>query len=128
MNVSSRRRKKATAKHLIERYFRQLTDGCGNEDCTNEFCASCQHFRPVDKNSAAVKALELYKVNAKLCGPQKKDLDPDQPETSTNGFRPEFNRMTSEDLFPTKEAFSGVERFRLLLLGLQSIYGHLLLF
>ncbi|XP_030227892.1 ubiquitin-protein ligase E3A isoform X1 [Gadus morhua] len=100
--------KKATAKHLIERYFRQLTDGCGNEDCTNEFCASCQRFRPVDKNSAAVKALELYKVNAKLCSPQKKDLDPDEHESSTNGYRPEFNRMTSSDLFPTKEAFSDV--------------------
>ncbi|KAK0145980.1 Ubiquitin-protein ligase E3A [Merluccius polli] len=102
--------KKATAKHLIERYFRQLTDGCGNEECTNELCASCRHFRPVDKNSAAVKALELYKVNAKLCSPQKKDPDPDQPQTSTNGIRPEFNRMMSDDLdlFPAKEPFSDV--------------------
>ncbi|XP_061540410.1 ubiquitin-protein ligase E3A [Phycodurus eques] len=58
---------RSAAKNLIERYFRQLTDGCGNDDCDNEFCASCRHFRPLDKNAAAVRALELYKVNAKLC-------------------------------------------------------------
>uniref|UniRef100_A0A3Q1B6R8 Ubiquitin-protein ligase E3A n=1 Tax=Amphiprion ocellaris TaxID=80972 RepID=A0A3Q1B6R8_AMPOC len=57
----------ATAKHLIERYFRQLTEGCGNGNCTNEFCASCRDFRPLDSNSAAAKALELFKINAKLC-------------------------------------------------------------
>lgn len=58
---------KSAAKTLIERYFRQLTDGCGNGSCTNEFCASSQNFKPLDKNSAAVKALELFKNNAKLC-------------------------------------------------------------
>ncbi|KAG7262513.1 hypothetical protein CRUP_000004 [Coryphaenoides rupestris] len=65
-----------------------MTDGCGNESCTNQFCASCRHFLPVDKNSAAVKALELYKVNAKLCGPHKKDPDPD-PDPDPD--RPETN-------------------------------------
>ncbi|KAJ0032142.1 hypothetical protein NQD34_002223 [Periophthalmus magnuspinnatus] len=58
---------KSAAKTLIERYFRQLTDGCGNGSCTNEFCASSQNFKPLDKNAAAVKALELFKNNAKLC-------------------------------------------------------------
>ncbi|XP_061636439.1 ubiquitin-protein ligase E3A isoform X2 [Phyllopteryx taeniolatus] len=58
---------RSAAKNLIERYFRQLTDGCGNDDCDNEFCASRRRFRPLDKNAAAVRALELYKVNAKLC-------------------------------------------------------------
>ncbi|XP_061593598.1 ubiquitin-protein ligase E3A-like [Cololabis saira] len=58
---------KVTAKKLIERYFQQLTEGCGNSNCTNEVCASCQDFQPLDSNSAAAKALELFKVNAKLC-------------------------------------------------------------
>ncbi|XP_057696873.1 ubiquitin-protein ligase E3A [Corythoichthys intestinalis] len=58
---------RSTAKNLIERYFRQLTEGCGNDDCDNEFCASCRHFRPLDKNMAAVRAVRLCKSNAKLC-------------------------------------------------------------
>lgn len=32
--------KRASAKKLIERYFYQLTDGCGNSNCDSEFCAS----------------------------------------------------------------------------------------
>ncbi|MEE6470515.1 hypothetical protein FKM82_008991 [Ascaphus truei] len=62
-------RKRAAAKHLIERYYHQLTEGCGNETCTNEFCASCPTFLRMDNNAAAIKALDLYKVNAKLCDP-----------------------------------------------------------
>ncbi|XP_072293818.1 ubiquitin-protein ligase E3A-like [Eucyclogobius newberryi] len=58
---------KSAAKTLIERYFRQLTDGCGNASCTNECCASSQNFEPLDKNAAAIKSLELFKNNAKLC-------------------------------------------------------------
>ncbi|XP_071373683.1 ubiquitin-protein ligase E3A [Centroberyx affinis] len=103
--------KRATAKHLIERYFRQLTDGCGNGNCTNEFCASCCDFQPVDSNSAAVKALELFKINAKLCDPHpsKKESGALHPDTSANGIRPNFsNTMSDKDLFPTKEDFADV--------------------
>lgn len=32
--------KRAAAKKLIERYFYQLTDGCGNPHCDNKYCAS----------------------------------------------------------------------------------------
>lgn len=32
--------KRAAAKKLIERYFYQLTDGCGDPNCSNENCAS----------------------------------------------------------------------------------------
>lgn len=32
--------KRAAARRLIERYFYQLTDGCGNPACDNEHCAS----------------------------------------------------------------------------------------
>ncbi|XP_036971308.1 ubiquitin-protein ligase E3A [Acanthopagrus latus] len=75
---------RAAAKHLIERYFRQLTDGCGNGACTNEFCASCCDFRPLDNNAAAAKALELFKINAKLCNPNpsKKESDSSADENS----------------------------------------------
>ena len=32
--------KRAAAKKLIERYFYMLTEGCGNDNCTNVNCAS----------------------------------------------------------------------------------------
>lgn len=72
-------RKRAAAKHLIEHYFLQLTEGCGNADCKNEFCASCPDFRPLDNNAAAVKALELFKINAKLCRPPPLKKESDTP-------------------------------------------------
>ncbi|KAM9828868.1 ubiquitin-protein ligase E3A-like [Syngnathus typhle] len=68
-NPEASRMKRAAAKHLIERYYHQLTEGCGNELCSNSWCASSSGFRRMDNNAAAVKALELYKVNAKLCDP-----------------------------------------------------------
>uniref|UniRef100_A0A673U6H2 Ubiquitin-protein ligase E3A n=1 Tax=Suricata suricatta TaxID=37032 RepID=A0A673U6H2_SURSU len=68
-DIEASRMKRAAAKHLIERYYHQLTEGCGNEACTNEFCASCPTFLRMDNNAAAIKALELYKINAKLCDP-----------------------------------------------------------
>ncbi|XP_053177880.1 ubiquitin-protein ligase E3A [Scomber japonicus] len=98
---------RTTAKHLIERYFRQLTDGCGNGNCTNEFCASCCDFQPLDKNTAAVKALELFKINAKLCDPHsyKRELDPD---SGTNRSALLDSKMSDMDLSPSKENFSDV--------------------
>ncbi|XP_046893041.1 ubiquitin-protein ligase E3A-like [Hypomesus transpacificus] len=90
--------KKATAKHLIERYFRQLTEGCGNGDCTNTFCASCLDFQPVDSNTAAVRALELCKINAKLCDrhPSDKENDGAHPDDGANGIHPALTRSDSE--------------------------------
>ncbi|KAM9820047.1 ubiquitin-protein ligase E3A-like [Neosynchiropus ocellatus] len=68
-NPEASRMKRAAAKHLIERYYHQLTEGCGNDSCSNSWCASSVVFSRMDNNAAAVKALELYKVNAKLCDP-----------------------------------------------------------
>lgn len=62
-------RKRAAAKHLIERYYHQLTEGCGNDSCSNAWCSSSRGSHRLDNNAAAVKALELYKINAKLCDP-----------------------------------------------------------
>nr|CAD7264827.1 unnamed protein product [Timema shepardi] len=38
--VESETMKRASAKKLIERYFYQLVDGCGNTNCDNQHCAS----------------------------------------------------------------------------------------
>lgn len=80
-------RKRAAAKHLIERYYHQLTEGCGNESCSNSWCASSFGFSRMDNNAAAVKALELYKVNAKLCDPHpsKKGTASAYLESSAHG-------------------------------------------
>lgn len=103
--------KRAAAKHLIERYFRQLTDGCGNGACTNEFCASCHAFQPLDSNLAAARALELFKINAKLCNlhPGKREPEAAAPALSeTSGSENSFveREMSSAELFPLKEDFS----------------------
>lgn len=111
-------RKRAAAKHLIERYYHQLTEGCGNEACTNEACGSSPGFRRMDNNAAAIKALELYKNNAKLCDPHpsKKGASSAFPENSAKGahnFSACSNgKMNHKDLPPTREDFRG--RYRTL--------------
>jgi len=62
-------RKRSAAKELIERYYYQLTVGCGEADCTNECCASSSCFRlqGLDSNAAAAHALELFKSRSPLC-------------------------------------------------------------
>ncbi|XP_029356610.1 ubiquitin-protein ligase E3A isoform X1 [Echeneis naucrates] len=100
---------RATAKHLIERYFQQLTEGCGNGNCTNEFCASSCDFRPLDNNAAAAKALELFKINAKLCPqPSKKEVDTSHPGSSADKSTQLDLKMSDMDLNSTKEDFSDV--------------------
>ncbi|XP_072040522.1 ubiquitin-protein ligase E3A-like [Amphiura filiformis] len=59
---------KRAAAQLIERYFFQLVEGCGNPSCANNDCASSGHSaRPLSRNEAAAKALELFKSKAALC-------------------------------------------------------------
>jgi len=63
-------RKRAAAKKLIERYYIQLTSGCGEAHCGNDLCASseCFRFSGLDSNAAAAKALELFQSRSQLCG------------------------------------------------------------
>jgi len=58
-----------------------LTEGCGDAACANAWCASSPSFRRTDNNAAAVKALELYKANAKLCDPH-----PSKKGTMTSAY------------------------------------------
>lgn len=103
-------RNRATAKHLIERYFRQLTEGCGNGNCTNEFCASCCDFQPLDNNSAAAKALELFKTNAKLCDPHSSKKESDSsPNRNT-----ELDSEMSNTELCSEEDFSGTVKLTLI--------------
>lgn len=69
-------RKRAAAKQLIEAYYFQLTDGCGNSDCSNDSCASSPGFtfKDRDKNKLAVEAIDLFKKKAKLCQNQRRKI------------------------------------------------------
>lgn len=59
--------KRAIAKQLIERYFYQLTEGCGNSDCDNQNCASSGKVRNLTPNQAAAQAIQLFSQEARLC-------------------------------------------------------------
>lgn len=102
-------RKRAAAKHLIERYYHQLTEGCGNESCSNSWCASSLGFNRMDNNAAAVKALELYKVNAKLCDPHpsKKGTASAYLESSTHSNSACSNRKLKQDFHSVRDNFKG---------------------
>lgn len=67
--IHSGDRMRQTAANLIGLYYHQLTEGCGEKDCANEFCASSPRFclRDIDKNVAAAKALELFRCKNPLC-------------------------------------------------------------
>lgn len=107
---TSDHRKRAAAKHLIERYYHQLTEGCGNESCSNSWCASSVGFSRMDNNEAAVKALELYKVNAKLCDPHpsKKGTASTYQESSAHSNSACSNKkMNHKDIHSVRDNFKG---------------------
>lgn len=68
MNVDKvKESKQSQARELIEKYFFQLTKGCGKVQCSNNFCASSGLVDKLTGNQAAIKSLQLYAEHAKLC-------------------------------------------------------------
>ncbi|XP_043268036.1 ubiquitin-protein ligase E3A [Venturia canescens] len=64
---SDMKRAATQVKKLIERYFYQLIDGCGNPQCDNQHCASSGMLTNLTPNEAAVQALQLFTQEARLC-------------------------------------------------------------
>lgn len=62
--------KRKNAQKLIERYYYQLTVGCG-QVCGNPHCASS--VPPPSPNEAAARALHLFKTRALLCNSRNED-------------------------------------------------------
>lgn len=58
---------KRAAAQLIEKYYFQLTDGCGNPHCDNPNCASSGKVGHLSSNEAAGEALKLCAARARLC-------------------------------------------------------------
>ncbi|XP_050080108.1 ubiquitin-protein ligase E3A [Anopheles maculipalpis] len=59
--------KQESVKKLIERYFYQLMQGCGNTKCCNKNCASSGKVGRLTPNAAAARAIQLYSQEADLC-------------------------------------------------------------
>ncbi|XP_052902298.1 ubiquitin-protein ligase E3A [Anopheles moucheti] len=59
--------KRVSAKDLIERYFHQLMQGCGNPKCCNKNCASSGKVGRLTPNAAAARAIHLFSQEADLC-------------------------------------------------------------
>ena len=60
--------RKRAAEQKIKNYFFQLTDGCGVQGCSNEYCASSGR-KQTSKNDAAALAFQLFMKKARLCEP-----------------------------------------------------------
>lgn len=76
--------KRAIAKKLIERYFYQLSDGCGNPKCSNKNCASSGEVENLSPNQAAARAIQLYSEEAELCELHPSKIPRTNVETCTN--------------------------------------------
>lgn len=74
--------KRAAAKKLIERYFYQLVDGCGDPNCANENCASSGKVKNLTPNQAAAQAFQLFTKEAKLCEAHPSKMARTQSEDS----------------------------------------------
>jgi ubiquitin-protein ligase E3 A len=97
--------KRVAAKELISQYYSQLTEGCGNEACSNQNCASSQQFifKDTDRNILAVKALNLCKVKAELCErrPSKISRLPNEDEDGPSYYMPVGLGAKSKSHSPT---------------------------
>jgi hypothetical protein len=60
-------KRKRAIKEAIEKYFFQLTEGCGKQNCSNANCASNPNFTKLNHNQAAAAAIQLAKKRAELC-------------------------------------------------------------
>ncbi|XP_044727584.1 ubiquitin-protein ligase E3A isoform X2 [Chrysoperla carnea] len=109
--------KRAAARKLIERYFYQLIDGCGNPSCDNEFCASSGEakIKNLTPDQAAAQAIQLFSQEARLCdrapskvarthdGQSSKDTDVNSSSSADNlqsssKTNVEDNEMPDNDL------------------------------
>lgn len=96
--------KRAHAKQLIERYFYQLSTGCGSPQCANKNCASSGQFEALTPNQAAARAIQLFSEDAKLCNfPANKAArisdETDSPTQSTVTKSDTIGNSTFDDIY-----------------------------
>ncbi|KAL0273410.1 UNVERIFIED_CONTAM: hypothetical protein PYX00_006078 [Menopon gallinae] len=90
--------KRAAAKKLIERYFYQLVEGCGDPNCSNEYCASSGKVKNLTPNQAAAQAFQLFSQEAKLCEahPSKVPRTQGKPAAPENCNEPDSEKRIIE--------------------------------
>ena len=99
-------RKRAKTKQLIEAYYSQLTDGCGDNVCGNPNCASCPDFtyKDKDKNVLALTSINLFKEKAQLCHTERNKMarlpDGVSPMGSSRGSSPMVSPVSSSVPLP----------------------------
>jgi hypothetical protein len=96
------------AKEAIEKYYHQLTEGCGRLNCLNPNCASNSNFKKLSNNEAAALAIQLAKKKAELCEltPTKapKQFKPNSTATSNESFSSPVQPSTSNGRTSTSSA------------------------
>uniref|UniRef100_A0A1B6CDZ9 Ubiquitin-protein ligase E3A N-terminal zinc-binding domain-containing protein n=1 Tax=Clastoptera arizonana TaxID=38151 RepID=A0A1B6CDZ9_9HEMI len=92
--------KRAYAKKLIERYFYQLTDGCGNANCANEHCASSGKLKcNLSANEAAGLAIQLFHKDGEVCEPHPTKI-PRKQNTVTESQNDSLKNPKSKETMP----------------------------
>jgi hypothetical protein len=79
------------AKEAIEKYYFQLTEGCGRPNCTNSNCASNPFFKKLTNNQAAAQAIQLAKEKSLLCD----SISNNSRSSSAKQFKPNNNTNPS---------------------------------
>jgi hypothetical protein len=79
------------AKEAIEKYYHQLTEGCGRLNCSNTNCASNSNFKKLSNNEAAALAIHLAKNRGELC-----ELTPTK---AAKQFKPNSTTTSNESSF-----------------------------
>ncbi|GFG33317.1 hypothetical protein Cfor_09976 [Coptotermes formosanus] len=122
--------KRAAAKKLIERYFYQLIDGCGNSNCDNEYCASSGKVKNLTPNQAAAQAIQLFSQEAKLCDAQptkvartQSELRSKNNENGRSSDGKEVPYITEEKLLKILETCKQGSSYSLLIRTLGEVYS-----
>ncbi|XP_044263019.1 ubiquitin-protein ligase E3A [Tribolium madens] len=101
--------KRAAARKLIERYFYQLTDGCGNPACKNKYCASSGQLKPLTPDEAAAQAIQLFSQEAILCERHPNKIPRTNNKMLSSDSDESINRKN--DVTPNNEILAGNESY-----------------
>ena len=90
MELSDSEQRRAAAGQLIQKYYYQLTEGCGQTRCDNPNCASSAASPPsLSPNEAAARAIQCVKVGMSSWASDSTDLPHLGQETSLSSTLPD---------------------------------------
>eukprot|EP01083_Nonionella_stella_P099462 279659_1 len=95
--MATNRQSRHSLKQQTMRYFKQLTQGCGWQNCQNVDCASSPDAKSYTSNEALKKSLELLKSNVPLCRNLRNEYIPNAHKPSKH----EDRSSTSDNILET---------------------------